>query len=135
LGGYYSWEFNTTTFTSVPHNAYVQIILKFGLLGLLIYFLLAVKFFRDALAVRKKSKPGPMNAYIEMGIVNFGAAHTYILGYSFEPMMLIYLAVGISAAKFSRETLQSSRLHRSRAALPHPFPSGFSRNPSEVVRS
>src|SRR5262245_52143790 len=42
LGGYYSWNYNTTTFTSVPHNGYVQIILKFGLFGLSIYGLLAL---------------------------------------------------------------------------------------------
>ena len=57
-----------------PHNAYVEIVLKFGLLGLAIYVLLAFSFFRRMFVARKKLPPGPARAYIEMSIVNFGAA-------------------------------------------------------------
>src|SRR5262249_55640339 len=109
LGGYYEWHFHTTTFTSVPHNAYVQIILKFGLLGLSIYVLLALEFFRKSLAVRKNLRPGLMKAYVEMGVLTFGAAHAYMFGYGFEPIMLIFFAVATSAANLSQQALRRYR--------------------------
>jgi hypothetical protein len=114
VGGYYSWHFNTTSWTTVPHNAYVQIVLKFGLFGLSIYGLLALEFFRKTLAIRKKLGPGPMRAYVEMGILTFGAAHGYMLGYGFEPIMLIFFGLAISAAGLSQALRRSgeSRIRR-----------------------
>ena len=109
LGSYYRWNYHTATFTSVPHNGYVQIILKFGLFGLSIYGLLALDFFRKTLAVRKKLRPGLMKAYIEMGILTFGAAHAYMLGYGIHPIMLIFFAVAKSAANLSQQALRRSR--------------------------
>ena len=109
VGGYYHWNFNTVTWTSVPHNAYVQIVLKFGLFGLTLYGLLALEFFRKTLAVRKKLRPGPMRACIEMGILNFGAAHVFMLGYGFNPIMLMFFAVATSAASLSQQALRHSR--------------------------
>src|SRR5262249_31643514 len=109
LGGYYSWYLNTTTFTSVPHNAYVQIVLKFGLFGLSIYGLLALEVFRKTLAVREKLRPGLMKAYVEIGILTFGAAHAFMLGYGFHPIMLIFFAVATSAASLSQQALRRSR--------------------------
>jgi O-antigen ligase len=109
VGGYYHWYFNTQTWTSVPHNAYVQIVLKFGLVGLTLYGLLALEFFRKTLAVRKKLRPGPMRACIEMGILNFGAAHAFMLGYGFDPIILIFFAVATSAANLSQQAFLRSR--------------------------
>jgi len=128
LGGYYSWLFRGyDTVTTSPHNAYVQMILKFGLFGLMIYGFLACAFFSRTLPVRKRLNPAPMRAYVEMGILNFGAAHGYMLGYGFEPIMLIFFAVATSAAKLPQEALrhfQESRLRRSPTDLripPRPF--------------
>jgi O-antigen ligase len=98
LGGYYKWRFSGHTLQVAPHNIYVQLMLKFGLFGLSIYGLLALEFFRKTLAVRKKLSPGPMRAYVEIGILTFGAAHVYMLGYGFEPFMLMFVAVALSAA-------------------------------------
>jgi O-antigen ligase len=88
VGGYYSWIVERRKLTFEPHNAYVQIVLKMGLLGLVIYGLLAFNFFRRIFAVRKKLPPGPMRAYAEMSILNFGAAHAYMMGYGFSLFML-----------------------------------------------
>jgi O-antigen ligase len=110
LGSYYRWKFGDETVTVTPHNAYVQLVLKFGLVGLIIYVLLAVHFFRGSLAVRKRLGPGEMRAYVEMGIVNFGAVHAYMLGYDFHLIVLIYFAVAISAAKLLQREVRENYL-------------------------
>jgi O-antigen ligase len=102
LGGYYYWKFGNATITVAPHNAYVQLILKFGLIGLIIYVLLASHFFLRSLAVKKGLGPGEMRAYVEMGILSFGAFHAYMLGYDFHLNPLIYFAVAMSAADLSK---------------------------------
>ncbi len=80
LGSYYHWFNRGTKVMTSPHNAYVQIVLKFGLLGLVVYGLLVFSFFRKVFSVRNKLPPGSMRAYIEMGLLNFGAAHAYMTG-------------------------------------------------------
>jgi len=113
LGSYYRWQYGTNTVTVAPHNVYVQLMLKFGLVGLIIYALLALKFFRTSLTVRKTLDPGPTRAYIETGIVTFGAAHAYMSGYDFQLIMFIYFAVATSAAKLlQREARNSRRVSR-----------------------
>jgi O-antigen ligase len=107
LGSYYSWKDKSTKWNVEPHNGYLQMIMKFGLLGLLVYGLLVYKFFRHTLAVRKRLSPGPLRAYVEMGIVNFGAAHAYIMGYGITLIMLIFYALGMGVAIFSASVLES----------------------------
>jgi O-antigen ligase len=132
LGGYYKWRFSGETITVAPHNIYVQLMLKFGLFGLTMYGLLALEFFRKALAARKKLKPGPWRAYIETGILTFGAGHVYMVGYGFEPIMLTFVAVALSAAALSQSTLrttQYSQLEKARTLIPFPVRSYPSRGP------
>jgi O-antigen ligase len=108
LGGYFRWKYGVTNIKIevAPHNAYVQTTLKFGLVGLTIYGLLVVEFLRRTLACRKKLKPGSIKAYLEMGIVNFGAAQGYMLGYDFQPIILMFFAVAMCAIKLSQESLR-----------------------------
>jgi hypothetical protein len=112
LGSYYRWyrmeggmvrEINVN-----PHSAYVQIILKFGLLGLVLYLLLAFSFFRRMLLVRRKLPPGPVRAYIEMGLVNFGAAHAFLIGYQVNLIILVWYAIGITAVRLLQDGRQIS---------------------------
>jgi O-antigen ligase len=112
LGSYYRWQFGTVTVKATPHNAYVQLMLKFGLFGLIIYALLAFHFFRRLLAVRKKLAPGPMRAYIEIGILSVGAFHAYMLGYDFHLIPLIYFGVAMTAAKLLERELGQYRTSR-----------------------
>ena len=120
LGGYYSWQIGTNEVKASPHNAFVQVILKFGLFGLVLYCLLALQFFRKVSAIRKQLPRGPMRAYIEMGILTFGAGHGYMLGYAFEPIMLIFFAVGLTAARLCLEDFQTARAFRTRAVRADP---------------
>jgi len=126
FGSYYSWNIGTwgaadQRVTVVPHNAYVEIVLKLGLLGLALYVLLAFSFFRRMLVARKKLPPGPARAYIEMSLVTFGAAHAYMTGYGFSLIILISYAIGITAVRLlqdgrevtaEREEVIRESLHR-----------------------
>lgn len=109
LGGYYSWNTRGSVVKAAPHNGYVQIVLKFGLFGLVVYACLAFRFFRKTLDARQKAPPGPMKAYVEMGILNFGAAHAYLMGYGFPLIMLIFYALGMSAARLLQDCREVPR--------------------------
>jgi O-antigen ligase len=97
LGGYYGWRGKDRA--PSPHNGYMQMFLKFGLFGLCVYALLAGKFFLATLKARSKLSPGPRRAYVEMGIINFGAAHGYLMGYGIEMSVLIFVALAMVAVQ------------------------------------
>jgi hypothetical protein len=119
LGSYYRWFNRRTEVKADPHNAYVQIVLKFGLLGLVVYGLLVFSFFRKIFAVRKKLPPGPMRAYVEMSFLNLGAAHAYLTGYGFSLIILIFYAMGISAINLLQR-VNYDQNHRCSSYLPQP---------------
>ncbi|HXH09763.1 MAG TPA: O-antigen ligase family protein [Alphaproteobacteria bacterium] len=102
LGSYYSWMAGRYEVKTAPHNAFVQLVLKFGLVGLMIYVVLALRFFRTTLSARRSLPPGRMRAYVEVGLVNYGAAHAYMMGYGFELSMLIFFALAMGAATLLR---------------------------------
>jgi hypothetical protein len=109
LGSYYSWVERGWKVHVTPHNGYVQIILKFGLIGLAVYILLAMKFFWHTFMVRKKLSPGPQKALVEMGILNFGAAHGYMMGYGIELIALIFFSLAIVAVRLPWNSWTSPR--------------------------
>jgi len=109
IGNYYSWRWHGYEITVAPHNAYVQTILKFGLFGLFIYLLLALQFFHNTMAARKKLGPGPMRAWVEIGIINFAAAQGFMLGYGFEAITFIYFALALSTARLSERFWKAKR--------------------------
>jgi hypothetical protein len=97
LGGYYQWRRKEGA--PSPHNGYVQMFLKFGLFGLGVYVLLASKFFMGTLKARSKLSPGPRRAYVEMGIINFGAAHAFFMGYGINMSVLFFVALAMVAVQ------------------------------------
>jgi hypothetical protein len=108
LGSYYNWDMGNWQYSNQrvkvsPHNAYVVIVLKLGLFGLAVYVLLAFSFFRRMFVARRKLPPGPARAYIEMSIVNFGAAHALMTGYDIGLMPLIFYAIGITAVRLLQD--------------------------------
>ena len=111
LGSYYSWKLRGKFEMKVqPHNGYLQMMLKFGLFGLIVYALLVCEFFRETLGIRKKLRPGPLKAYVDLGIITFGATHGYIVGYGLEPISLAFFAIAIAAAKLSQHRFATSRV-------------------------
>jgi O-antigen ligase len=102
LGGYYSWQFQGgEKINYSPHNAYVQMTLKFGLFGLAIYVLLVFQLFRKVLIYRKRLPSGPIRTYLDIGLLSFGAGHGYMLGYNIVPVIWFFFAVAVSAIKLS----------------------------------
>ena len=102
MGGYYKWYTGTGVVTVSPHNGYIQMVLKLGLFGLGIYGLLTFAFFRRAAIYRKRLPRGPMKAYLDMGILNFGAGHAYMLGYNIVPVIWFFFAVALCAINLCR---------------------------------
>jgi O-antigen ligase len=102
LGNYYRWEVEGKIVGFTPHNAYVQLLLKLGLVGLVVYGLLVFEFFLRALISRKTLPSGAMKAYVDVGILNFGAGHGYMLGYGIAPVMLVFFAVAVCAIELSK---------------------------------
>ena len=45
-----------------------------------------------------------------MGILNFGAAQAYALGYGFEPAMLVFFALALTAAKLCEDCYEMSQV-------------------------
>jgi O-antigen ligase len=109
LGSYFKWYYRLHEVTYSPHNAYVQILLKFGLLGLGVYCALVLTFFRRALKIRRRLPPGPARAYVEMSILNFGAAHAYMTGYGFSLIILVFYAIGITAVGLVQDDASRAR--------------------------
>jgi len=108
LGSYYDWDVGNWRYSNVrvkvgPHEAYVEVVLKLGLLGLAVYLLLAYSFFRKMLVARKKLKPGSAKAYIDMSLVTFGAAHVFMTGYGFSLITLVSYAIGITAVRLLQD--------------------------------
>jgi O-antigen ligase len=124
LGSYYSWDVGNWQYSNErvevgPHNAYVEIVLKFGLLGLAVYVFLAFSFFRRMLVARRRLPPGPARAYIEFSLVTFGAAHACMTGYGFSLMVLVCYAIGITAVRLLQDgrAFTAQRLMQSAVAL------------------
>jgi O-antigen ligase len=108
LGSYYNWDMGNWQYSNEkikvgPHNAYVEIVLKLGLVGLAVYVLLAFSFFRRMLVARKKLLPGPARAYVEMSLVTFAAAHACMSGYGFSLIIFIFYAIGITAFRLLQD--------------------------------
>src|SRR5260370_32740212 len=98
-----SWQYSSERVKIGPHNAYVMIVLKLGLLGLAVYSLLAFSFFRRMLVARKKLPPGPARAYVEMSLVTFAAAHACMSGYGFSLIIFVFYAIGITAFRLLQD--------------------------------
>ena len=112
VGNYYSWHYKESEVTNSPHNAYLQMTLKFGLFGLILYSVLAIQFFRKTLLVRRKLRSGPMKVYIEVAMLTFGASHAYMVGYGIHPFALVFFGMGICAASLSQKALRRSQESR-----------------------
>jgi O-antigen ligase len=112
MGNYFIWFYKGTEVMVEPHNGYVQLILKFGLVGLMIYVLLVVTFFGKVMAMRRKLPPGPIRAFLDVSILNFGASHAFLMGYGFTPIILIFYAMGMSAVRLAGIPGESASPHR-----------------------
>ena len=112
IGSYSGWDAHGKQIMISSHSAYVDMILKFGLFGLGLYSLLAFEFVRKALAARNTLGNGPIRAWLETGILTFGAAHAYGSGYSFDPTMLMFFALANSARQLSHRHSVESRASR-----------------------
>ena len=109
LGNYTTWHHGTQVIKFGAHDVYVEIVLKLGVLGLVIYALLVFSFLRRMLHVRNKLPKGLVRACVEAGVVNFIAAQASMIAYDFSLIILVYYGLGIAAAGlFASEEAQTS---------------------------
>lgn len=123
LGSYYNWDMGNWQYSNVkvrvsPHNAYVEILLKLGLLGLAIYLALVFSFFKRMLLMRQKVAPGFSRACIEISVVNFAAIHAMMTGYDLSLIGLVFYAIGVVAVMLLQdEAATAQRQEMSRENL------------------
>jgi O-antigen ligase len=99
VGSYSRWYRGTEEIVAEPHNAYVEIVLKFGLLGLLIYTLAALNFVTRMVHLKNKLPAGLGRACVESSLVNVAAAHASMLGYGFSVIILVFYGIGVSSSR------------------------------------
>ncbi len=58
--------------------------------------------------------PGPMRGYLEMSLLNVGAAHAYMTGYDFSLIILTFYAVGMTAVKLLEDGLEVATRYEQR---------------------
>jgi O-antigen ligase len=114
VGRYSTWYYGTKAIIAPAHNVYVEILLKLGVLGLVMYALLVFSFLRRMLRVRNKLPSGLVRACVEASIINFIAAHAYMTAYDFSLIILVFYGLGIAGAGLS--TAEQDLLHDDRVA-------------------
>jgi O-antigen ligase len=82
------------TIIASPHNLYIQLLVKTGLVGALIYIIAVVKYIQRL--YRDNRKKMFMDAIFGSAFVIFVASHAYYLVYSLEFITWMYLGIGIS---------------------------------------
>lgn len=101
MGAYSTWYYGNEVITAPPHNVYVEILLKLGVLGLVMYALLVFSFLRRMLLVRNKLSRGIVRACVEASIVTFVAAQASMTAYDFTVIILIFYGLGTAGAGLS----------------------------------
>jgi O-Antigen ligase len=98
LGNYTSWHRGKQVIKAGAHDVYVEIVLKLGVLGLVIYALLVFSFLRRMLLVRNKLPKGLVRACVEAAVVNFIAAQASMIAYDFSLITMVFYGLGIAGA-------------------------------------
>jgi O-antigen ligase len=121
LGNYATWHHGTEVIKVGVHNVYVEILLKLGGLGLMLYALLVYSFLRRMLLVRNKLPRGLVRACVEAGVVNFMAAQASMIAYDFSFIIMVFYGLGIAGAGLS-----ASEEAQTRAQAHETYNSAFS---------
>jgi hypothetical protein len=101
MGNYSTWYYANEMVTAPAHNVYVEILLKLGVLGLVLYSLLVFSFLRRMLLVRNTLPRGLLKACVETSVVTFVAAQASMIAYDFSLIMLVFYGLGIAGAGLS----------------------------------
>jgi len=109
MGNYSTWYYGNEAVTAPAHDVYVEIVLKLGVVGLILYALLVFSFLRRMLRVRNRLPRGLVRACVEAGVVNFMAAQACMIAYDFALITLVFYGLGIAGAGlFASEEAQTS---------------------------
>ena len=95
-----------------PHNLYIQILVKLGIVGLAIYMMIIVNIFqniRNGIGILKAQKD-PEIVMLIIGIIVLLASHAFYIVYSLEDYSLIFIGLSIAVlrSKVRRRRLSNS---------------------------
>ncbi|MGV7222801.1 MAG: O-antigen ligase family protein [Nitrospinales bacterium] len=84
-----------------PHNLYIQILVKLGIIGIALYMMIIVSIFRN---IRKgikilKQRKDPEVAILITGVIVLLASHTFYIVYSLEDYSLIFIGLSIAVLR------------------------------------
>ncbi|MCG8637393.1 MAG: O-antigen ligase family protein, partial [Desulfobacterales bacterium] len=99
FGGYWGEEHFLRTDGVSPHNLYVQILVKLGLVGLVLYLAVVARVFQkmyQAVTLTGKNKD-PEFIFLITGIIALIGSHTYYLAYSFDSFSFFFIGLSMAA--------------------------------------
>jgi O-antigen ligase len=84
-----------------PHNLYIQILVKLGIIGLALYMMIIVSIFRKmrcGIEILNERKD-PEIALLITGIIVLMASHAFYVVYSLEDYSLIFIGISVAALR------------------------------------
>ena len=84
-----------------PHNLYIQILVKLGIIGLALYLMIIVNIFqniRNGIGILKARKDPEIGMLIT-GIIVLLASHAFYIVYSLEDYSLIFIGLSIAVLR------------------------------------
>lgn len=94
LGGYYRWTYRGHTKNISPHNLYFDILLKLGVIGLILYFLLQLNVVRNLF--RYLTKFGDEGIVAKSFLILIVATHFYFIAYGIDFMHCVLFGLALS---------------------------------------
>ena len=101
FGGYWGKETILGTDGVSPHNLYVQLLVKLGFAGLLLYLAVVARIFQriyQAIALIKNNNY-PEFILLIIGMIALIGSHTYYLAYSFDSYSFFFIGLGMAAVR------------------------------------
>ena len=113
MGDYSTWYYGNEVITAPAHDVSVEILLKLGVVGLVLYALLVFSFLRKMLLVRNKLPRGIVKACVEASVVTFVAAQASMIAYDFTVIIMVFYGLGIAGAGLaaSEEAQTRAQVH------------------------
>lgn len=112
LGGYWEEGRRYGGAGTVPHNLYVQILTKLGVIGLALWLLtaacVALFLIRGLMRLRHERRRDDLDyVLVVMGLVGLVAVHVYGVAYGLEYYGLLFTGLGVAATAYSRDATRA----------------------------
>jgi O-antigen ligase len=106
-----------------PHNLYIQILVKLGIIGLALYMMIIVSIFRNirnGIGILNERKD-PEIAMLITGVIVLLAGHAFYIVYSLEDYSLIFIGLSIAVLRDKVRWYRPSNSTRGEAVTANTF--------------